>query len=396
MRPFARAVVDPDPDGVTVLTGPNGTGKTTVLEAVAYLGSQRSFRTSSRDAMVRAGAARAIVRATCTREGHPLLVESELSSSGSARTLLNRQAVRARSALARALPVSVFSPDDLGIVQGPPARRREVLDATLRILDSTAAHALDDLDRVLRQRAALLRQAGGRLSTEIATTLDVWDDRLATSGETVAVARATLVEALGPYVAEAYAEIAADSARAARDGAGLSASPGAGNLATGNLATGNLATGNRDPGDAETGGPRRPDEGFTITYRRSWRGTLAEALVASRKDDVRRGVSTVGPQRDDLTLALGPRDARLAASQGEQRTLALSLRLGVHRLVTERTGAAPLLLLDDVFSELDPARSRALVRHLPSGQALLTTAGHLPEGVEIAAQLDVRTLGDRP
>lgn len=374
MRPFASAVVEPDPDGVTVLTGPNGSGKTTVLEAVAYLGSQRSFRTSARDAMVRAGATRAIVRATCTREGRPLLVESELLATGTARTQVNRQAARGRAALAQALPVSIFSPEDLGIVQGPPARRREVLDATLRVLDAGAAQDLDDLERVLRQRAALLRQAGGRLSAEIAVTLDVWDARLAERGDAVARARTALVADLGPYVADAYEAIAADSARAAQE----RRAPGR----------------DGEPGAASTGD--RGTEHIAMTYRRSWDGTLADALAASRRDDVRRAVSTVGPQRDELSLALGARDARVAASQGEQRTLALALRLGVHRLVTERVGAPPLLLLDDVFSELDPARSLALVRRLPPGQALLTTAAELPAGVAVAARLDVRTLGARP
>lgn len=372
MRPFATAVVEPDPDGVTVLTGPNGSGKTTVLEAVAYLGSQRSFRTAARDAMVRAGAERAIMRATCTREGRPLLVESELTATGAARTLVNHQAVRGRAALATALPVSIFSPDDLGIVQGPPARRREVLDASLRILDARAAQALDDLDRVLRQRAALLRQAAGRLGPEIATTLDVWDERLATCGDTVAAARESLVRALQPYVAESYAEIAAESARAAR---------------AGGTADGDAAHVSASPAGTDM---------VTVTYRRSWDGTLAEALGASRKDDIRRATSTVGPHRDELSLALGSRDARVAASQGEQRTLALALRLGVHRLVTERVGAAPLLLLDDVFSELDPARSLALVHRLPPGQALLTTAGELPQAMSVAALFDVRALGRRP
>lgn len=382
MRPFASAVLEPDPDGVTVLTGPNGSGKTTLLEAVAYLGSQRALRTAARDVMVRAGAERAIVRALCTREGRPLLVESELLATGVARTQVNRQAVRGRAALARALPVSIFSPDDLGIVQGPPSRRREVLDATLRVLDATAAQELDDLERVLRQRGALLRQAGGRLSTEIETTLDMWDARLASAGGAVATARAALVDQLGPFVADAYGAIAADSAREAREGGVREAREGTRSELTGALGA--------DVGEA------RGRDSVALTYRRSWDGTLADALAASRRDDVRRATSTVGPQRDDLSFSLGARDARVAASQGEQRTVALALRLGVHRLVTDRVGAPPLLLLDDVFSELDPVRSLALVRYLPPGQALLTTAAELPDGVEVAARLDVRTLGERP
>jgi DNA replication and repair protein RecF len=134
----------------------------------------------------------------------------------------------------------------------------------------------------------------------------------------------------------------------------------------------------------------------TVAYRRSWDGDLAGALAGSRSDDVRRGVNTVGPHRDDVDLAIGERPARLQASQGEQRTLALALRLGAHQLATARSGRPPILLLDDVFSELDRWRSRALVEELPPGQALVTTAVPLPDGVEVARTLDVRELRGHP
>lgn len=350
VRAFAEAALDVDLDGTTLITGPNGSGKTTVLEAAAYLGTQRSFRTTSRDAMVRNGAERAIVRAELEREGRRVTVESELRAEGSARTLVNHRTVQARADLAGAVPTTVFSPDDLGLVQGPPARRRDLLDAALGIVDHNAAAALDALDRVLRQRAALLRQAGGRLSTEVAATLDVWDDRLVASGEVVADARRALVADLEPLASRAYADLA-----------------------------------------GHTGS--EPDEAISMSYRPGWEGLLAAALAQRRTEDVRRATSTVGPQRDEVRLSIAGRDARTHASQGEQRSLALALRLGIHTLVTERGGAAPLLLLDDVFSELDPNRCRALVRHLPAGQALLTTAMALPEGVEVAAVVDVRTIG---
>jgi DNA replication and repair protein RecF len=127
-------------------------------------------------------------------------------------------------------------------------------------------------------------------------------------------------------------------------------------------------------------------------YVRSWDGDLLDALTASRRDDLRRGVNTVGPHRDDLLLQIDGRDARTHASQGEQRCLALALRLGVHRLIRARTPLVPTLLLDDVFSELDPARSRALVAELPAGQSILTTAAPLPEGIAVARLLPVQSL----
>jgi len=358
-RIFDECRFEPDPEGTTVITGPNGTGKTTMLEAVAYLGTQRSFRGAQREAMVRTGRPQAVIRAALTRAGLPLLVEAEVAAQGRSRAQVNRQPVRTRRDLAEAVPVTVFSPEDLGIVQGTPSRRRDLLDDALRLLDPKASALLEEVERVLRQRGALLRQAGGRLGPEIAATLDVWDERLAQAGTDLATARTELARALQPLVAAAYAALAR---------------PGS------------------HPGPTTAATRPRPSTEAAIEYRATWEGSLAGALARARADDVRRGASTVGPHRDDLVLALGGRDARVQASQGEQRCLALALRLGVHHLVTERLGVPPILLLDDVFSELDPVRSHALVTEIPRGQALLTTAVPLPAGVEVAAVVDVRDL----
>jgi DNA replication and repair protein RecF len=137
------------------------------------------------------------------------------------------------------------------------------------------------------------------------------------------------------------------------------------------------------------------DETVSLAYRRSWEGDLGDALVARRAGDVRAGVTTIGPHRDDLVVCIAGRDARLQASQGEQRSVALALRLGLHQLLTDRLGQPPILLLDDVFSELDPDRSRALVEQLPVSQALVTTAVPLPGRVEVAQVIDVLTVGRR-
>lgn len=351
-RSFAEATFEPDPEATTVLWGPNGTGKTTVLEAVAYLSTQRSFRGAPREAIVRTGCDRAVLRAELDREGSPVLVEAEVATTGRSRAQVNRQAVRSRRDLAEAVPVTVFCPDDLGVVQGAPARRRDLLDDALALLDPPASAAADEVERALRQRGALLRQAAGRLTAEVAVTLDVWDERLAAAGTALAHAREELAASLVPYVEGSYAALSA--------------------------------------------GPDGPGEGrgtpVALFYHRSWEGELGAALAAVRREDLRRAATSVGPHRDDLLLAIAGRDARLQASQGEQRCLALALRLGVHRLVTARSGVVPILLLDDVFSELDPFRSRALVHELPTGQAFLTTASPLPEGVSVAATVDVRRL----
>lgn len=346
LRSFVSAVFEPDPDGTTVLVGPNGSGKTTILEAVAYLGTQRSFRVPAREAMVRAGAAGAVVRADLDREGRSLLVESELSASGGARTQVNRQRVSTRREIGRTLPVTVFSPADLVLVQGSPQHRRDLLDDALRLLDAQAGAALDELDRVLRQRAALLRQARGHLTPDISASLDVWDERLRTAGSAVGAARRALLDELVPAVGTLFGEL--------------------------------------------SGGV----DSVQAVYRSAWEPTLAAALARSRADDVRRGVSTTGPHRDDVGLSVNGREARTQASQGEQRSLALALRLAVHGTVAERS-SRPVLLLDDVFSELDLRRSAALVRLLPEGQAFLTTVAAAPSGVQVARSVDVGQLGER-
>ncbi len=341
-RVFAAAIVEPAEEGTTVLTGANGIGKTTVLEAVAFLGLQRSFRGAPREAVIRNGAERGYVRGELVVEGRRITVELELARGAGSRAQVNRQRARRRE-LAEAVPSTVFSPEDLEVVRGGPAGRRRLLDDALVGLDHRAATALDGAERALRQRGALLRQAGGRLSAEVERSLDVWDARLATAGDALVSARRVLLGQLHPLVEAAYRALA---------------------------------------GTVRVG----------LRYESSWSGPYADALVARRREDLRRAATTVGPHRDDVVIELDGRDARLQASQGEQRCLALGLRLGLHRLLTARLGRPPLLLLDDVFSELDPTRTRALVLQLPPGQCLLTTAVPVPSGVQVAKVLDVAGL----
>jgi DNA replication and repair protein RecF len=319
--------------GLTAVVGPNGQGKTNLLEAVGYLATLGSFRGAPTDALIRTGADRAIVRAEAEREGRELLLEAELVANGRNRTQLNRQPLRRARDLLGALRTTVFSPDDLSLVKGGPGDRRTYLDDTLVSLHPRHDQARTDLDRILRQRGALLKQAGGRLTAEVELTLDVFDAKLAAAGEALARARQELVADLAPVLGVAYAQVA-----------------------------------------------RRAAE-VHASYDPPWlAGGLAAALAAARRDDLRRGVSTVGPHRDELELVLGGMPARTHASQGEQRSLALALRLAAHEVVARQTGTPPVLLLDDVFSELDPDRSAALLASLPPGQTILSTAGGLPPG----------------
>lgn len=318
--------------GFTALVGPNGVGKTNLLEAVSLLSTTRSFRGAPPEAMVRVGADRAIIRAEGRRDERDVLIELELPRQGRSRVQVNRQRLRRVSDLLGALRTTVFTPEDLALVKEGPALRRQYLDDLLVALDPPVDRLLTDVDRVLRQRASLLKQAGGRLDDAASHTLDVWDDKLGELGTDVTLRREALTAELESRVDVAYQELATTA-------------PGA----------------------------------IAASYQRSWSGdALVEALRMARPHDVRRGVSTVGPHRDDLALDLNHLAARTQASQGEQRTLALALRLAGHRLVAERLGEAPLLLLDDVLSELDPARSEALLDRLPSGQVIITSAQELP------------------
>jgi DNA replication and repair protein RecF len=338
--------------GLTVVVGANGEGKTNLLEAVAYLATLQSFRGAPREALIREGCSSAVVRASATRDAREVL-ETELNAVGRDRVQVNRQALRRARDLLGSLRVTVFAPDDLALVKAGPQGRRDYLDEVLVALHPKHGEMQSDLERILRQRNTLLRQAGGlrggssgsSTSVELLATLDVWDERLADVGERVASERASLVKRLEPEVGKAYDDVAHTAA----------------------------------------------DVG--MKYQRSWAGSLAEAIVDARDTDLRRAVTSVGPHRDELVLTIGGLPARTHASQGEQRSLALALKLAAHRLVADDIGEPPVLLLDDVFSELDASRSDALLHHLPEGQALLTTAGSLPEGA--TPDLVVRVAGGR-
>ncbi len=346
--------------GLTVIRGDNAAGKTNLLEAIAYLATLSSFRGAPNEALVRSGCADAVVRGEGKRGDRELLVEAEICVAGRGRVALNRQPVRRAAALLDALRVSVFSPDDLVLVKGPPGGRRRWLDDALVAIHPRNDALRREFERVIRQRTALLGQARGRLTPEVATTLDVWDTKMAETGEALANARAAFLTQARPLVADAYANLADDEVASGPDERGA--------------------------------GPRCPPSGVpvTLTYEAPWRQQgLAAALAEARVQELRRGVSLVGPHRDDVGLSIGGLAARTQASQGEQRTLALALRLAAHLAVAEAVGESPVLLLDDVFSELDARRSRSLFDHLPPGQALLTTTGPVPEGAQPERVLEI-------
>ncbi len=334
----------PDP-GANLLIGPNGAGKTNLLEAVAYLGTLRSFRGAPDSALVAEGAETAVVRSQLAGDERERLIEIEIRRSGGRRTQVDKQALRRTADLLGVVRVVAFLPEDLDMVKRGPANRRDLLDEIAVQLWPSAHADQSEYERALRQRNAFLRQ-GDRDDV----TLSVWDSRLAQAGGKVLARRARVMETLEPMLAEAYSDIA-----------------------------------------------HKPHD-IAISYEPSWSDTLGEAssgemgtrllgaLERSRRSDYERRVTTVGPHRDDPGFTVSGREARLYASQGEQRTMALAVKLAAHRAVTVAFGEAPLLLLDDVFSELDPERARALAKTLPpEAQTLITSAR--PEDVPVTGSV---------
>ena len=339
--------------GVTVIEGLNGAGKTTLLEAVAWVALGRSFRHVPDQALVRDGCDTAIVRAAVEHDGRRQTLDAELRVAGRNRVVVNGHPLtRARDRL-DILRVTIFAPDDLALVKGGPTERRDFLDDLLVTLAPRYEAARADYERVLRHRNALLK--GGARGPDAAPTLDVFDEQLARAGGELVRGRLRLVDRLTPVIAEAYARLAGRPAviegRYEADWA--RPTPGAAGEAG--------EAGELDPADADT--------------------RLHEALAALRSREIDRGVTLAGPHRDEWRLTLDGLDTRTHASQGEQRSLALALRLAGHQVSTETLDAAPVLLLDDVFSELDQQRAVALAHALPEGQTLVSTASALPAAV---------------
>ena len=328
--------------GVTAIIGDNGSGKTSLLEAVGWVATGRSLRGVPDAALVRDGATQAILRAEIRGAERQQLVEAELHGSGRNRILVNRNPIARLRDLLGVLRITVFAPDDLELVKGGPAGRRSYLDDLLVSIAPRYEATRADYERVLRHRNALLR--GRATDAEATATLDVFDEQLARAGAELTYGRLHLVQRLAPVVNDAYRALAARA-------------------------------------DAVTMHYEADWFGVEHTSRDDLVAALQAALGARRRQERERGQTLVGPHRDELRLLVDAHDARTQTSQGEQRSLAVALRLSSHQVCITVTGEEPVLLLDDVFSELDPQRSAALLAQLRAEQTLLTTAGALPEGV---------------
>jgi DNA replication and repair protein RecF len=338
-RNHDRVAVDL-PAGVSVLVGPNGVGKTNLLEAIGYLATLGSHRVGQDAALIRAGAESAVLRSVVWRAGRRLLVDLELRPGTGVRGRVNGAPVPRARDLLGVVRATVFAPEDLGLVRGDPEERRRFLD-TLAVQRLPRYHgSRQDYDRVLRQRNTLLRSAGGRLPGSALATLEVWDEKLASAGAEIWSERLRLVAALTPRVELAYQRLAGRDD--AVDVAYVSSVAG-------------------------PGGPDPDPDPAKLAQ------ALRERLVADRAREVERGLTLSGPHRDDLALALRGLPARTHASHGEAWSLALALRLGSHRLLTEE-GEEPVLLMDDVFAELDRQRRDRVAEAARAAEQTVVTA----------------------
>lgn len=352
-RNYAGADVQLQP-GVSVFTGGNGQGKTNLLEAAVYVATFGSHRVAADAPLIRSGAERAILRAAIAT-GPPdaqrhAVVEIELNNGRANRVRLNRVALpRPREAVGT-LRCVLFAPEDIVIVKGDPDSRRRYLDDLLAATRPRFAGIRADYERVVRQRTALLKAARAQRAGTPAA-LEVWDEQLTSLGAELTAGRLDLMAALGPLVATAYAAVGGDSG-----------------VVTMTYRQAGQAAGPAVPGP-DLPGPAAP----VPADRDAIEAGLREALQRARRAELERAVCLVGPHRDQLELTIGDLPARGYASHGESWSLALALRVGAFDLLRS-DGDDPVLLLDDVFAELDEGRRERLAQLVGSAEQVLVTA----------------------
>lgn len=339
-RSYADVDVALEP-GVTSFVGSNGQGKTNLVEAVDYLSRLSSHRVATDAPLIRAGAEQAIVRAAVVRDGRTAILEVELNPGRANRARVNRSPLPRARDLAGLVRTVVFSPEDLALVKGDPSQRRRFLDDLLVLRTPRYAGVIADHERVLRQRNTLLKTlyaARGSSRDAALATLSVWDDHLVATGTELLTARQRLASDLAPYLGKAYEAVARG---ASRDDA-------------------------------------RIEYSSTVPAGDDPAASFREELARRQSEEIQRGVTLVGPHRDDLLLTLGPGDEhRLPvkgyASHGESWSFALALRLASYDLL-RADGDDPILILDDVFAELDADRREQLAGLVAGAEQVLVTA----------------------
>jgi DNA replication and repair protein RecF len=339
--------------GVTTFSGPNGEGKTNLVEAIGYLATLGSHRVATDGPLVRHGAQRAVLRAAVTGAQGSSLVEIELNPGRANRVRLNRAPMPRPRDILGTLRTVLFAPEDLALVKGDPGERRRFLDELLVATAPRWAGVRADYERVLRQRTALLKSAGakghlrGPAREAMTATLDAWDGQLARAGAALLAGRTRLVAALRPHVAASYEAVSGGPA--------------------GQASAMSYRSSVADEPGSDSPEPALPDDAAGLE------AMMLKALAAVRASELDRGVCLVGPHRDELALSIGGLPARGYASHGESWSLALALRLASFALLREGR-EDPVLLLDDVFAELDAGRRDRLAGLVAGAEQVLITA----------------------
>jgi DNA replication and repair protein RecF len=326
--------------GATAFIGSNGQGKTNLVEAIDYLSRLDSHRVSGDIPLVKAGADQAIVRAEVVRGDRTALLELEITPGRANRARVNRGALPRTRDLVGVLRTVMFSPEDLALVKGDPSDRRKFLDSLLVLRTPRLAGVKADYDRVLKQRNTLLKSARGRRNVEIAT-LDIWDENLARTGAELVTARLVLLDALAPFLTEAYQRVATESAPDRR----------------------------RVTAVYKPSVELKPD----LRDQAAIEQALMAEILRRRPDEVDRGISLVGPHRDEVLLTIGELPAKGYASHGEAWSYALALKLASFELL-RADDDDPVLILDDVFAELDQGRRQQLAELVADAEQVLVTA----------------------
>ncbi len=362
--PTAELALEP---GVTTLVGLNGQGKTNLVEAIGYIASLSSHRVSTDQPLVRFGTERAVIRAAVVRDERESLVELEITPGKANRAKLNRSLLPRTRDVLGTLRTVLFAPEDLALVKGDPGERRRFLDDLLVQRQPRWSGVRSDYDKILRQRGALLKSAASLLGSkrgrrrrssaapegvdpaaaaeEALRTLEIWDDHLATVGSQLLYARLRLLRDLLPHLQEAYREVSANQSEA-------------------------TAVYRSSLHDAAA----RAIADGEVPEVEELRTMLLQSLAEVRDQEVERGVNLVGPHRDDLVLGLGPMPAKGYASHGESWSFALGLRLAAYHLLRHDLRDDPVLVLDDVFAELDSGRRERLAGLIGDCEQVLVTA----------------------
>ena len=381
-RNYARADVALVP-GAVLFVGRNGQGKTNLVEAIAYAGSAASHRVSTDQALIRFGAETGIVRLRVQNDDRAVIIEVELNRASPNRAQANGSSVRLRD-LPRYFASVIFAPEDLSLVRGDPGVRRNFLDTLVVQRTPRFAGVIADYERVVRQRNSLLKSArASRLPADSLTTLDVWDERLVSLGTELMMARSDLVDALRPHVARAYGAVAGDD-HLTRMTMRLSVDADPESDAGFAPASGDAEAESGAAGDRDQAGDR-DDAAERIAER--FRARLAER----RRAELDRAVTLVGPHRDDLVLELNGMPARGYASHGESWSYALALKLASAEVLrAEAVAGDPVLILDDVFAELDEGRRERLADAVGGFEQVLITAA---VGADVPERLAATRVG---